>query len=755
LNSILAFKRPPIFHEDGSIYDVQTGEYRQPGQPAAQPETKIFAAPAPDITDTKAMLHTLFDPAFVHPHPDAWIEIAYGHPDIADGAVRDAQNYGVFELEAVARFAEAKNKAGFNIYIAPALRSGKQPRSGRAKAEHVLTSAFAWAEFDDAGDAERIDAILKANKLTPAMVVTTGTVPHQRAHLYFRIDGTVTPAQLEAANASLMALLSTDEVKSVDRLLRLAGTTNYPNSDKVGRGYIAELTTLRSNKDARSYSADELIGFAPKSSAPSDPYLEYAKSVPGQGRSDAEIEKLFKSINGKDGGKEKWRNPMIKIVGTFVGRGMTDSAIKFACAAHCNGGIEDKDLKKLIDDQRKDFDKPDPGDKPIERKPAAVPVHATPFVFRDPATIPQREWLYGQLLVRKIVSATISPGGIGKSSLVAVEALAMVSAKALLGVSPPEPLRVWLWNLEDPQEETERKIQAAAKHYKLKPDDMSDRLLIDSGRDQKLVIAQTTREGAVIVQPVVDSLVAEIIKHQIDVLIIDPFVSCHEVAENDNSAMDMVVKEWGRVAERGNCAVHLVHHTRKMGDATEVTTESSRGGSSQTDACRVVRTVNRMSKADAEKAGIENPRLYFRTYNDKANFAPPVENSDWFKLESVDLGYGPLGLPGDSVGVVVEWEWPDATAGMTAADYDKVVAEIRGGVWKENSQASNWAGLAIAEALDLDLEKATDRAKVKAALKMYIQAGTLIVVERLDGEQRRPKKFVEVPDRSRVCVTSA
>ena len=68
-----------------------------------------------------------------------------------------------------------------------------------------------------------------------------------------------------------------------------------------------------------------------------------------------------------------------------------------------------------------------------------------------------------------------------------------------------------------------------------------------------------------IVRPVVDALVAEIIGQKIDVIVIDPFVSCHEVPENDNTAQDMVVKEWGRVAERGNCAVHLVDHTRKMG----------------------------------------------------------------------------------------------------------------------------------------------------------------------------------------------
>jgi RecA-family ATPase len=182
----------------------------------------------------------------------------------------------------------------------------------------------------------------------------------------------------------------------------------------------------------------------------------------------------------------------------------------------------------------------------LEDPTAPRPIRATPYVWTDPATISRRQWLYGYLLLRKFVSVTISPGGIGKSSLIVAEALAMVSGKDLLGVGSTELLRVWLWNLEDPIEETKRKIHAAALHYELAPDDVGDRLMVDSGRDQKMVIATTTRNGAEIVRPVVDALVEEIIKHKIDVLVIDPFVSCHEVAENDNSAMDMIVKEWGR-----------------------------------------------------------------------------------------------------------------------------------------------------------------------------------------------------------------
>jgi hypothetical protein len=178
-------------------------------------------------------------------------------------------------------------------------------------------------------------------------------------------------------------------------------------------------------------------------------------------------------------------------------------------------------------------------------KEAAEPrslIAATPYTWKEPSTIARREWLYGRLLIRKFVTATVSPGGVGKSSLIAVEALAKVSGKDLLGVAPAQQLRVWLWNLEDPQEETERKIQAAALHYGLSSDDVGARLFVDSGRDQPLVIATATRNGATIARPLVDALTAEIIARGIDVVVIDPLVSCHEVGENDNTAMDMVVK---------------------------------------------------------------------------------------------------------------------------------------------------------------------------------------------------------------------
>src|SRR5690242_2443224 len=85
---------------------------------------------------------------------------------------------------------------------------------------------------------------------------------------------------------------------------------------------------------------------------------------------------------------------------------------------------------------------------------------ATPFVWRDPATIPPRAWLYGRHYIRKFVSCTIAPGALGKSSLVLAEAIAICTGRPLLGIAPTERTNVWYWNGEDPQEETERRIAA-------------------------------------------------------------------------------------------------------------------------------------------------------------------------------------------------------------------------------------------------------------------------------------------------------
>jgi hypothetical protein len=367
-----------------------------------------------------------------------------------------------------------------------------------------------------------------------------------------------------------------------------------------------------------------------------------------------------------------------------------------------------------------------------------APIRATPFVWRPETEIPARQWLYGKHLLRKFVSVDVAAGGVGKSSVKIGEALAMASNQPLYERAiHGGPLTVWLYNLEDPAEETERRLHATAKWFKLTPGDLGDRLYVDSGRDQRCVIAYESPHGVTIAAPVVDQLKSEITGRGIDVLIIDPFVSSHEVSENDNRAIDAVVKEWGRVADECDCSINLIHHVRK-GNGGETNVDSARGAKAMTDAARSVIVYNRMTPEEAGMAGIPTDQIgfYFRTQNDKANLAPP-EKAEWFRMNNVGLANG------DQVGVATPWKWPELFDGISTAKAQAVQRAVAEGKWRKDPRSSDWVGYAVARVLGLDPDPDADRKRISAVIKQWLKNDVLREVEGQD-EKRNPRVFVEV-----------
>ena len=382
-------------------------------------------------------------------------------------------------------------------------------------------------------------------------------------------------------------------------------------------------------------------------------------------------------------------------------------------------------------------------------------IRATPYVYRDPAKIPVRQWVYGKHLIRRFLSTTVAPGAVGKSSLVLVEAIAMATGRALTGVSVPKRLRVWYWNGEDPLEEIERRVAAICIHYGINGRELEGYLFLDSGRTSSIVLASRTKEGAKVAEPLVDELIEQIREHEIDVLIIDPFVSSHRLAENSNDEIDLVAKTWNRIADGGDAAIELVHHVRKgMGPAGEYTVEDGRGAVALLAAARSARVLNPMTKNEAERSGLPSHRGYFRVDNGKANLAPPPDHSEWFHLTPVSLGNGPSGILdyGDQVAVVEPWEWPDAFAGIEARDLLAAQTEVMaGGPWRQSPQSPQWVGLPIARALRLDPESKTDRQRIGRLLKTWTANGMFVTVEGQD-EGRRSRTFIEVG--TLACSTS-
>jgi hypothetical protein len=373
-------------------------------------------------------------------------------------------------------------------------------------------------------------------------------------------------------------------------------------------------------------------------------------------------------------------------------------------------------------------------------------ISATPWTWRDPSSIPPRQWVYGQHYVRGFVSATVAQGGIGKSSHAIVEALSIVIGRDLFGGGAEiRPGRVWLFNGEDPRDEMDRRIAAAAIHYQIAREMIEGRLFLDLGREREIVLATASpRNATAVATPVVDKLIATLRERQIDMMSVDPFITSHRVSENDNAAIDAVVKALAKIADKADAAIDLVHHVRKATSGNgEVSADDARGASSLIAACRSVRVLSRMSKEDAAKTGVERMR-HFSVEPAKQNLAPPSEARIWRALVAVGLGNGNNDYPEDKVAVVTAWHWPNAFDGITPSDLLAVQRRIAGGSeWRADSRAQMWAGKAAAEVLGLNINDKAHRSRVSLMLKAWVENGALKEVRREDA-QRKERSFMEV-----------
>lgn len=384
--------------------------------------------------------------------------------------------------------------------------------------------------------------------------------------------------------------------------------------------------------------------------------------------------------------------------------------------------------------------------------PTPQNIVATKFIYRDPKTIPPRETLYAGHFMRGFMSLTVGIGGGGKSNLEIADALAMMSRRPLLGHSPEKALKVWYVNLEDPAVESERRFVAAALHHEIPPSVLDENLFMDSGRDQEFIVLKNNQRGTTVVEGVVSGIIRQIKERKIDVLIVDPFISAHEVDENDNTKIQQAAAVFVRIANETNAAVEIVHHVKKGAGVgkNEVTADSGRGAGALKDKARSVRVINGMTAKEAKTANVavEDRFDFFRVGNGKSNLAKRSGSAEWRRMVSVNLKNGrQFWKPGDSIGVVTEWKWPSkesAIESVEPVDFDKIKSVIAKGNWRASIQAKDWVGKAVADTLALDLTVKDDKASVKLMIAGWVDAGYIHVVKRRCPNKREDKDFVEL-----------
>lgn len=142
--------------------------------------------------------------------------------------------------------------------------------------------------------------------------------------------------------------------------------------------------------------------------------------------------------------------------------------------------------------------------------------------------------------------------------------MSIATNRELFGIPVHESGAVGLINNEDDMHEMKRRIAGIKKSYSISKDDIGGRLFIQSGAVQKLTIAKRNPSTKALQAHHKDDLIAFCLENKIKALFIDPFLETHEADENDNRQINEVAGMYREVAQKADCAVCIIHHTRKQ-----------------------------------------------------------------------------------------------------------------------------------------------------------------------------------------------
>ena len=132
---------------------------------------------------------------------DGSIELAYTSPESKN--VARAEYFALDQLEKLAdRASELNSQDGVNVYIGPGLRHPDSAPFGRSSDKDFYAAQTFWADADDEGVAEAVDA--RSGRARPTFAVVTGRMPHERAQFYWVQEQPITdPEALKRQNAAI------------------------------------------------------------------------------------------------------------------------------------------------------------------------------------------------------------------------------------------------------------------------------------------------------------------------------------------------------------------------------------------------------------------------------------------------------------------------------------------------------------------------------------------------------------------------
>jgi len=314
-----------------------------------------------------------------------------------------------------------------------------------------------------------------------------------------------------------------------------------------------------------------------------------------------------------------------------------------------------------------------------------------------------RVWVLPRYYCEGYFSILISPGGVGKSTLQTLHAVALASGRQIAGLEPPGPTPVLLYNLEDRMDEVRLKVLATARFYEV-PLDQLQNLHLASGWDKPFILAAQDRDGVVLNEAFLKTLRAYIERHKIRLLLIDPFALAHRVSENDNNAMGQVVQALARVMKGLPLAIGLAAHSRKAFAGMQIVgaQDSLRGASSLVSAARMAWTLSYPTQQDRDKFHLSDTEAAWllRLDSAKSSLLPPAASATWLRRETVEVEV--QGGRKERVGVLRPIPYEDLARQANAAQNDPAallraeLSEILEGMVRRGQETITFPNLELA-----------------------------------------------------------
>jgi hypothetical protein len=322
---------------------------------------------------------------------------------------------------------------------------------------------------------------------------------------------------------------------------------------------------------------------------------------------------------------------------------------------------------------------PSPVTATVTAGPAAPVAWSAADLRMTFSNIRHRRMLYGIDLVRGEITVLGSPGGVGKSSLAIGMAISIVTGKEFLDEKiRGSGLKALLINAEDSTDEIRRRVWAFCLAHQVAEHDL-DRLYAagaDDRRVQALSFLRTNEKGHSELDAAgLAQLRSALQSLSPDVIILDPLVAlCASGNMNDNPSMSLVIRALKALAAEFDCAILIVHHTRKNAEAG--TADAISGAASIVNLARRAIMPVTVSAEEATTLGIlPSERLrHFKLIDAKSNLAPRSTDVPIYRLHSVELPNAePPTYPfGDNVQAVARVRLPLQASAAASMDDQKI-----------------------------------------------------------------------------------